>query len=114
MTDHEFDPELRPQEQVAEGWRRAGYTTQFAVVEGGRVGTQSGDRTFAPEELTIDHMHRYEGVTNPGDEELLVALSNADGTVKGTLTLGYGTYATPDEADVARALRDGRDQGGPS
>lgn len=114
MTDDEFDPELRPQERVAEGWRRDGYTTQFTVIEGGRVGSQDGDRTFAPEELTIDHMHRYEGVTDPGDEELLVALSSADGTVRGTLTLGYGTYATPDEADVARGLRDGRAQDGPS
>lgn len=90
------------------GWREDGYTRAFTVVDGGRVGMQDGDRTFAPEELTIDHLHRYEGTTNPGDEELLVALSSADGDVKGTLTLAYGAYATADEAEVARGLKDGR------
>lgn len=108
MTDHEFDPELRPHERVVAGWREAGYTRQFTVLEGGRVGVQEGEESFAPEELTIDHLHRYEGVTNPGDEELLVALSSPDGDVKGTLTLAYGAYASPDEGEVARRLKDGR------
>lgn len=108
MTDHEVDPELRPHERVVAGWRDDGYARQFTVVDGGRVGVQDGDETFAPDELTIDHLHRYEGTTNPGDEELLVALSSRDGRLKGTLTLAYGTYASSDEAEVARRLRDGR------
>lgn len=108
MTHHEFDPELRPHQRVVAEWREAGYTRQFTVVEGGRVGMQDGDETFAPDELSIDHLHRYEGVTNPGDEELLVALSSPDGDVKGTLTLAYGAYASPDEAVVARRLQDDR------
>lgn len=108
MTEHEADPELRPHDRVVRGWRDDGYTAQFTVVEGGRIGTQAGGRTFEPEELVIDHLHRYEGVTNPGDEELLVALSAADGSIRGTLTLAYGPYATADEAEVARRLPDGR------
>lgn len=107
MTDHEVDPELRPNERVVAGWRDEGYTAQFRVLEGGRVGTQDGDAVFEPEQLRIDHLHRYEGTTNPGDEEMLAALSSEDG-LKGTLTLAYGAYASADEAEVARRLRDDR------
>lgn len=108
MTEHEVDPELRPHQRVVAGWVDEGYTTQFTVLDGGRVGVQDGDTTFEPEQLTIDQLHRYEGTTNPGDEELLVALSSEDGSVKGTLTLAYGAYASPDEAEVARRLKDER------
>lgn len=108
MTDHEVDPELRPHERVVRGWIDDGYTVQFTVLEGGRVGSQDGDRAYEPEELVIDHLHRYEGVTNPGDEELLLALSARDGQARGTLTLAYGAYATADEAEVARRLTDER------
>lgn len=108
MNHQEVDPELAPHRLVAAGWREDGYTVQFTVLEGARVGVQDGDRTFAPEELTIDHLHRYEGRSNPGDEELLVALSSENGSVKGTLTLAYGAYASADEAEVARRLQDAR------
>ncbi len=107
MTDAQrsepIDTERFPRRDVVAGLREDGYTTSFEVVDGGKVHCPDCDADIEPEQLELHGTHRYEGNTNPGDEEIILALACPDGHM-GTMTLAYGPYAGPDEAEVARRL----------
>lgn len=97
-----IDSELRPVEDVVDGWRSEGYAGDFEVADGGAIDCGRGE-THDPESVQVDHQFRYEGATNPGDEEILLAVTAPCGA-KGTLTLAYGPSASADEAEAARRL----------
>ena len=81
----------------------AGYRDSFRAEAAG-LRALAARRIFAPEELSIDEIVRFEGPTDPGDEAILLALSSSDGDVLGTLTLGYGSANAP-EAELVRRLQ---------
>ena len=81
----------------------AGYRDAFRLEPAG-LRALAARRLFAPEELSIDEIVRFEGPTDPGDEAILLALSSSDGDVLGTLTLGYGSASGP-EAERVRRLQ---------
>lgn len=53
-----------------------------------------------PNEFEIAEVYRFEGDTDPGDENVVYAVESADGLVKGTFTSAFGTYAE----DVSAAM----------
>src|ERR1700754_3187282 len=46
-----------------------------------------------PHEFEIVQVFRFEGDTNPSDEEVVYAVESKDGKIKGVLNSAYGTYA---------------------
>ena len=46
-----------------------------------------------PNEFEIVETYRFEGDTDPGDENVVYAIESKDGTAKGTMSSAYGTYA---------------------
>ena len=81
----------------------AGYRDAFRVESGG-LRALAARRIFAPEELAVDEIVRFEGPTDPGDEAIVLALRSRDGLVRGTLTLAYGAASAPGEAEIVRRL----------
>jgi len=65
-------------------------------------------RLYAPEELVVDEVVRFEGPTDPGDEAILFALRSRDGAMRGTYTAGYGSSVDPINADLVRRLPNSR------
>ena len=49
-------------------------------------------KNFRPENFTIEHVYRFEGMSNPDDNSVLYAIEASDGT-KGLLVDAYGAYA---------------------
>lgn len=98
-----LDTELRPREDVLRGWREEGYPEALTVVPGGAVTCTCEAGRHPAGELAVASEFRYEGMSAPGDEELLVAATTPCGR-RGTLTLGYGPSASADDAELARAL----------
>lgn len=47
---------------------------------------------LAPQEFHVDHIYRFEGISDPDDSSVLFAISSSDG-VKGLLLDAYGLYA---------------------
>lgn len=45
-----------------------------------------------PDEFEITEFYRFEGDSNPDDEEVVYAIESKDG-IKGTLVNAYGTYS---------------------
>jgi len=87
-----------------------GYTACFrAEADGIRV--TNSDRLFAPEELVIDDLERFEGISNPDDEAVVFALRSRDGAVRGTWTVAFGPGMDPLDGEMARRL--GSDRPGP-
>ncbi len=44
-------------------------------------------------DFEIVEVYRFEGETNPGDEDVVYAVQSKDGKNKGTITSAYGVYA---------------------
>jgi hypothetical protein len=81
----------------------AGYTEDLAVAGNGLRATPSGHR-FAPAELIIAAVYRFEGQTDPGDEAILFALETPEGAPVGTLAAPYGPMGSAEDEDVMRQL----------
>lgn len=46
-----------------------------------------------PNEFEIVEVYRFEGHTDPGDENVVYAIESKDGTTKGSMLSAYGMYA---------------------
>ena len=46
-----------------------------------------------PSAFSITETYRFEGDTNPADEDVVYALTSHDGNYKGVITSAYGMYA---------------------
>jgi hypothetical protein len=55
------------------------------------------ERYFGSQDVSIVRTYRFEGISNPDDEEVIYVLQANDGTM-GYLHTAYGTYA--DQSDV--------------
>jgi hypothetical protein len=69
-----------------------GFTADLRAV-GGALRAASGE-TLWPRDLVIREVHRFEGVSDPDDTEVLYAIESTSG-VRGTLADAYGVYADP-------------------
>lgn len=79
---------------------RDGFTASFRAVSGGDLA--AGDRTFAPEDLIVEEVARFEGMSDPADASVLFALRSPDDRVRGTFSSVYGIGA---DAQCVAALR---------
>ena len=57
-----------------------------------------------PSEFEITEVYRFEGDTNPSDEDVVYAVASKDGKVKGSLTSAFGTYAETISSDMIQKL----------
>ncbi|CAN5335081.1 hypothetical protein BH10BAC4_BH10BAC4_21010 [soil metagenome] len=57
-----------------------------------------------PEEFHVDEVHRFEGMNNPDDSEVLFAITSTSG-VKGLLLDAYGAYADSLSAEMIGKLK---------
>jgi hypothetical protein len=57
-----------------------------------------------PEEFEVDEVHRFEGPTDPGDENILLAISSAKHGLKGIVISAFGAYAEPVSDELIKRL----------
>ena len=51
---------------------------------------------LSPLDFEITETYRFDGNTNPSDEDIIYAISSKDGKIKGIFTEAFGTYADED------------------
>ena len=83
--------------------RADGYTADFSATAQGDLACQGCSLTVHPTDVQVDHTIRFEGDTNPDDQDILFAIQCACGC-KGTYSAAYGPAAPPDDAVVLRLL----------
>jgi hypothetical protein len=88
---------------------RQGFTKWFRAADDGLQVLESGsvdpERTFAPEDLVVRAVYRFEGVSDPDDMAVVYAIETHDGAVRGTLTDAFGVYADPETGSVVARIR---------
>jgi hypothetical protein len=91
--------------EAISGLTLRGYTRDFNIKTGkqGVICHPSGN-TLSPDEFEIDEVHRFEGITDPGDEMILYAISSAGLQVKGILLSAYGMYEEPRTSGIVQKL----------
>jgi tRNA A37 threonylcarbamoyladenosine dehydratase len=80
-----------------------GYTEDFDLKADSIACTQNGKK-YDPTQFEVDDIYRFEGMTDPGDNTILFAITTSDGT-KGQLVDGYGTYSDPLTRDMVQKLK---------
>ncbi|MGY3090886.1 quercetin dioxygenase-like cupin family protein [Hymenobacter sp. UYAg731] len=85
--------------------KKEGYTEDFNLRDNCLMGP--GDALqLHPEDFLVDKYYRFEGMSDPGDEAVLYAISSPRHDVKGTLVNGYGISSEPLSAEMMKALQE--------
>jgi hypothetical protein len=57
-----------------------------------------------PNEFEIVEVYRFEGETDPGDENVVYAIESKNNTIKGTMSSAYGMYAESISTEMIQKL----------
>ena len=85
------------------GLKAKGYTHDFNI-EFDNIKCHENNVCLNPDEFEITETFRFEGDTNPSDEDVVYAVESKDGTIKGTITSAFGTYADNTSAAMIKKL----------
>jgi len=83
--------------------RKEGYTHDFNQLEN-HLECKKLEKNFKPENFTITHTYRFEGMSSAGDNSVLYAIEADDGT-KGMLVDAYGVYADSISPEMIEKFR---------
>ena len=72
--------------------KQRGFSVDFNIAFDKIICSQK-EICLAPEEFKIVEVYRFEGDTDPGDENVVYAIESKDGKIKGAMSSAYGTYA---------------------
>jgi len=86
---------------------QAGFTETFRGEIGGIRGMKNG-LLHRPDELEIVRIDRFEGISNPEDETMVLALSCKAHGCHGTYITPYGKDMPSVDATLIRRIPDGR------
>ena len=71
-----------------------GYGSEFILDEHG-FGCRSCEQIHTPERLVVEATYRFEGVSDPGDESIVIALRCPECGAAGIVVSAYGLDAEP-------------------
>lgn len=81
----------------------AGYRDDFRAEADGLRSRDTG-LLFAPEDLVVDEIVRFEGTTDPDEEAVVLAVRSRAGETRGTWTTAYGPVADPVDSTIMARL----------
>lgn len=89
---------IRDYETVSEAvndLKKRGYTTDLSMEAERDCLVCSGSAVeLSPEDFVIDEVYRFEGMTDPGDEMIVYAISSTNKQVKGVVVNAFGIYSS--------------------
>jgi MFS family permease len=85
------------------GLKKEGFTIDFNVAFDKFICSEN-KHELKPGEFEIVQVHRFEGDTNPSDEDVVYAVASKDGKLKGTFTGAFGTYADALSTEMIQQL----------
>jgi len=89
--------------EAIEGLKRRNYTIDFNLDFDCIVCHKTPAR-LTPEEFKITEFHRFEGETDPGDENIVYAIESKSG-LKGILVSAFGAYSDPISDEMISKLK---------
>ena len=89
---------------VLDSLRRGGYASDFFSASHGAVRCATCDALTDATRLKVQGLQRLDGVADPADGLVVVALACGACCARGTLVLGHGPIASAADAEVLSAL----------
>ena len=83
---------------------KRGYTHDFNIDKNCLVCVGTTHQ-LSPKDFEIDEVYRFEGETDPGDENIVYAISSPKYGLKGILVNAFGLYADADSAELVSHLQ---------
>lgn len=88
---------------AVKGLKERGYTVDFNVAFDKLI-CSDNKICLQPDEFEIIEVHRFEGDSNPDDEDVVYAVKSKDGKHKGIITSAFGLYADPVSNKIIQKL----------
>ncbi len=85
------------------GLKAKGYTTDFNIAFDKLICSKR-EVVLNPNEFEIVEFYRFEGQTNPSDEDIVYAIESKHSNVKGVLTSAFGLYADSISTEMIKKL----------
>lgn len=85
------------------GLKQRGYTIDFNIAFD-KIICSEGKLILAPADFEITEMYRFEGNSDPSDEDVLFAVESRDGKLKGIITSAFGMYADAASVEMLSKL----------
>ena len=89
--------------EALKGLKEKGFTLDFNI-SFDSIKCEEVDICLNPHEFEIVETYRFEGDTNPSDQDSVYAIESKDGTIKGTITSAYGMYADTLNSEMIKKL----------
>ena len=86
-----------------EGLKARGYTTNFNIAFD-KIMCSDTKACLNPDEFEIVEVYRFEGNSDPDDQDVVYAVESIDGKMKGVITSAYGLYADSASTEMLRKL----------
>ena len=93
-------PDDKTIDEVMAAMEAEGFGGQMAARAGGAIACFTCREESPADQVTVHSLHRIEGVSDPDDMLAVAALTCPRCGALGTVVLGYGPEADPDESDV--------------
>ena len=89
--------------EALEGLKAKGYTVNFNLAFDKLICSENKN-ILNPDEFEITEVYRFEGDTNPGDEDVVYAVESKSGNIKGVFSGAFGMYADGASTEMLRKL----------
>jgi hypothetical protein len=86
------------------GLKARGYTIDFNISFDKIICAEDHKIELNPNEFEIVEVYRFEGETNPSDEDVVYAVEAKHSNLKGTVTSAFGMYADEVSTEMTRKL----------
>ena len=86
-----------------DGLKARGYTTNFNIAFD-KIMCADTRACLNPDEFEIVEVYRFEGNSDPDDQDVVYAVRSIDGNMKGIITSAYGLYADSASTEMLRKL----------
>jgi hypothetical protein len=80
--------------EAIESLRSLGYTADYELVDG-FLRTDGGNSPCAVDQAVVEHLFRFEGPSDPGDEMIVFGVRDPASGTRGTLAAPFGPSADP-------------------
>ena len=77
--------------KAIEALQKKGYDSDFNLVDEG-IESKHLKKTWTADQIEVEDVFRFEGMTDPGDNSVLYVINTKDGK-KGLLVDAYGAYS---------------------
>ncbi|MBC8054700.1 MAG: phosphoribosylpyrophosphate synthetase [Sphingobacteriaceae bacterium] len=89
--------------EALQGLKERGFTLDFNLANG-TLHSSSENIYLQPEDFSITEIHRFEGMSDPGDNTIVYGIESSKYNIKGAFMNGYGVYSDDVSEELLKKL----------